>query len=55
MEKNFIHCPVRAEVISPITGVSKLTNVFQFTFRIDEDPHDVPPLTFHTYRGYKSA
>lgn len=51
MEKNYIHCPVRAEVINPASGECKLTNVFQFTFRVDDAPADVPPLIFNTYRG----
>ncbi|XP_021959695.1 acyl-coenzyme A thioesterase 9, mitochondrial isoform X2 [Folsomia candida] len=50
VEKNYIHCPVRAEVINPASGECKLTNVFQFTFRVDDAPADVPPLIFNTYR-----
>ena len=37
---------MQAKVLNPVTGVKKLTNVFQITFRSDDSIRLVNPVTY---------
>jgi hypothetical protein len=53
VENEYIHCPVKAEVIDPRNDEVHISNVFQFTFRVNarHKEHLPPQLNFSTYQG----
>ena len=49
---NYVQIRVSAEVLDPLTGKMKISNVFHFTFLLEQAPPTIIPKTYHEAMMY---